>query len=118
MTNAAARFREAIPDASDEYVVVPASRFSWLRNLLPGLWTLGPRIVAIGPNDAVLLSASTSYTKVKAQLWRGPKEAIACSRPVGDRVVVLTVTTPEKTWKTQIDGTANCRLVLDALEIA
>lgn len=102
---------DAVPSADSTYKVVTGTGGSWLRNLLPGLWASGPRILAVGKGETILLSTTLVYRKVKRQLWRGPTGHVRLRSFFGGRVLRLRM--PNRR-RVQVDGKDDCRAILEA----
>lgn len=106
------RLSDAVPGmAADTHVVVIGRGGSWLRSLIPGLWSSSQRILAVGKGEVILLAAGHGYKTIKRQLWRGPHAEVRLRSYLDGRAVRLRMPNGRRV---QIDGRHECQRVLDA----
>jgi hypothetical protein len=95
-------------------VVIPASSGPWLRNAIPSLWNLGPRLLLIDGPKVTVFSMDIPRTIVRAEKWSGNKEDWRVKSYLGERVARITPLRKSRGPTLQIDGKDSVRRLLEA----
>jgi hypothetical protein len=94
------QLRHTLPSAS-EWVVVPASHGSWIRNV-PPFWQLGGRLIAVRGEEVVVFSSNIARTRARREVWRGLRRDLDVQPHLQNHV--LRVRDHGSTLRLQIDG--------------
>src|SRR5688572_475297 len=97
-------------------VVIPASSGFLLRNLLPGLWSLGPRLLLIDGPRVVVYTMDIPRTIVLGQKWSGHKEDLRVRSYLGERVARIRPVHNRAAPTIQVDGKDSVRRCLEAFD--
>ena len=95
----------------NSFCLIAAQQKAWWRVLLPGLWTTGLRMLALGRDEALLFHAGTSLVRRRAGLpiWRGPMVALAASVAANrGSVIELSLDVAGKPETVVVVGRENC----------
>lgn len=109
----ARQLRDALPSAS-EWVVVPATHGSWIRNFFPPLWQYGGRLIADRGEEAVVFSQNIARSRARREVWRGLRRDLDVRPYVQNRM--LRIGDHGSTLRLQVDGSFNVDRLLRALD--